>query len=218
MEIRRTAISQPTVLDQPPRRTKFSASRRPRPTSRTSCRKARRSTCGPPASAHRRLLLHGRSDSRQLATGDHDHVHAGRARVRVSYSQLAEQPNEGRRSFDEPVVDNMYLLVGKRENIPAPASTPIRRLTSHDLGSGDTPTKQRQEFASRSTGSAAQPLGGDRLAIGPRRDGRKRVRRSGRCRIRQQRRATESEEAQRTNPGRPRVHPRDEATGRKIGS
>jgi prepilin-type N-terminal cleavage/methylation domain-containing protein len=38
---------------------------------------------------------------------------------RVSFSQLPNNTGEPD-SFDEPVVDNVFLLVGKRENIPAP--------------------------------------------------------------------------------------------------
>jgi prepilin-type N-terminal cleavage/methylation domain-containing protein len=39
---------------------------------------------------------------------------------RVAFSQLPINGSESAR-FDEPIVDSLYLLVGKRENIPAPA-------------------------------------------------------------------------------------------------
>jgi hypothetical protein len=39
--------------------------------------------------------------------------------ARVSYSQLPIDSDESE-TFDKPVVDNIFLLVGKRENVPAP--------------------------------------------------------------------------------------------------
>jgi prepilin-type N-terminal cleavage/methylation domain-containing protein len=42
--------------------------------------------------------------------------------ARVSYSQMPINSNEPD-AFDKPVVDNIYLLVGRRENIPAPDAT-----------------------------------------------------------------------------------------------
>jgi hypothetical protein len=45
--------------------------------------------------------------------------------ARVSYSQYPPPLNSSDEpdTFDKPVVDNVYLLVGRRENIPAPDAT-----------------------------------------------------------------------------------------------
>jgi hypothetical protein len=42
---------------------------------------------------------------------------------RVTYSQLPLNSQTEPDMFDKPVVDNVYLLVGRRENIPAPDAT-----------------------------------------------------------------------------------------------
>lgn len=48
--------------------------------------------------------------------------------ARVAFSQLPlNGPNE-QESFDEPVVDNVYLLVGRRENVPAATAQTDRSL------------------------------------------------------------------------------------------
>ncbi len=43
--------------------------------------------------------------------------------ARVSFSQLPLDQIQSSDVFDKPVVDNVYLLVGRRENIPAPDAT-----------------------------------------------------------------------------------------------
>ena len=98
-----------------PRRTKYFASRRPRRTSRTNCQKARRSICGPRASALAiTFTAPGLNDNSEGVII----MFAPEGRVsRVSYSQM---PDNRRRRSIKPVVDNVYLLVGRRENIAAP--------------------------------------------------------------------------------------------------
>jgi hypothetical protein len=53
---------------------------------------------------------------------------------RVSFSQL---PRESK-SFDDPVVENVFLLVGKRENVPAPAANVDPTLNQADLAKATT--------------------------------------------------------------------------------
>src|SRR4029078_2152563 len=53
--------------------------------------------------------------------------------ARVSYSQV---PNA--EPFDKPVVDNVYLLVGRRENIPAPIATADPTLSSTKFSAATT--------------------------------------------------------------------------------
>ncbi|MEX2310526.1 MAG: prepilin-type N-terminal cleavage/methylation domain-containing protein [Pirellulales bacterium] len=64
--------------------------------------------------------------------------------ARVSYSQLPiTNQNDESPVFDQPVVDNIFLLVGKRENIPAPAASSEPTL---DLGtfSANPPKTEEQ--------------------------------------------------------------------------
>jgi hypothetical protein len=50
--------------------------------------------------------------------------------ARVSYSQLPLNSSDEPETFDKPVVDNVYLLVGRRENIPAPVANADPTLSS----------------------------------------------------------------------------------------
>jgi len=61
--------------------------------------------------------------------------------ARVSFSQAPIASGEAD-TFDKPVVDNVYLLIGRRENIPAPDATnstadPTLKLTEWQKAADD---------------------------------------------------------------------------------
>jgi hypothetical protein len=66
--------------------------------------------------------------------------------ARVSYSQqpISEDPPEPP-AFDQPVVDNIFLLVGKRENAPPPPLADDKTLNSAELAAAKT-EEQRQSL------------------------------------------------------------------------
>jgi prepilin-type N-terminal cleavage/methylation domain-containing protein len=65
--------------------------------------------------------------------------------ARVSYSQLPLTSSDESATFDKPVVDNIYLLVGRRENIPAPDVTPTADPTLSSAGWANAKTEEDRE-------------------------------------------------------------------------
>ena len=199
------------------RRTKSFASRRPPPTSRTSCPKARRSTCGPRASASRRLLLRAGRPRQRRRRADH---------VRARRPGVAGLISANSRNDDESGIRR----AGGRQRVPAgrPAGKHRRRRRSArdpTLNSSDWTTATTDEAAARASKKPINWLSGESrwIVIGSQ---------SGRvvtienafvdplAVIDESRppciERTLDEMRNAANPGRPRVHSRDGAVGGKV--
>ena len=108
----------------------------------------------------------------------HHHVHARGARRASAFQPKAICRRHPVDLFDEPVVDNVFLLVGKRENIPAPL--PGNDVTLN-VSNWSAAHDRRGAAGSQGADQLAQrrePLAGDRLAVGPGGEHRECVRRS----------------------------------------
>ena len=99
---------------------------------------------------------------------------------RVSYNQNGLKPLD-KVSFDQPIVDNLYLMIGRREGCPPPTVATDPTLDSSKLPATGVPGSRAAaagDEEERQLAAEGLQVGGDRRRIGTRGDGRKRGGRS----------------------------------------